>query len=41
MAKINLLPWRAEHREQRKREFLITNAAAFLLAVVIAGLIWL
>lgn len=41
MAKINLLPWRAELREQRKREFLITNAAAFLLAVVIAGLIWL
>jgi type IV pilus assembly protein PilN len=40
MAKINLLPWREELREQRKKEFIIIMAAVFLLAVVVAGLAW-
>lgn len=41
MAKINLLPWRAELREQRKKEFITINVAIFLLAVVCSGLIWM
>lgn len=41
MAKINLLPWRAELREQRKKEFVVTIGAVFLLAVVLAGLTWM
>jgi type IV pilus assembly protein PilN len=41
MAKINLLPWRAELREQRKKEFIVTIGAVFLLAVVTAGLTWM
>jgi type IV pilus assembly protein PilN len=34
MAKINLLPWRAERRERRKREFFAHLAIAFLAAIV-------
>lgn len=41
MAKINLLPWREELREQRKKEFLVTIGAMFMLAVVISGLTWM
>ena len=41
MAKINLLPWRAELREQRKKEFLIICAATFLLSLVMAGMVWM
>ncbi|MFZ3193581.1 MAG: PilN domain-containing protein [Moraxellaceae bacterium] len=41
MAKINLLPWRAELREQRKKEFITINIAIFLLAVVCSGLVWM
>lgn len=41
MAKINLLPWRAELREQRKKEFLVVCAATFLLSLVLAGMIWM
>ena len=41
MAKINLLPWRAELREQRKKEFITLNVAIFLLAVVCSGLVWM
>jgi type IV pilus assembly protein PilN len=41
MAKINLLPWRAELREQRKKEFITINVAIFLLAVVCSGLVWM
>ncbi|HEU0277309.1 MAG TPA: PilN domain-containing protein [Rhodanobacteraceae bacterium] len=40
MAKINLLPWRAERRERRKREFfaqLIIAAVAALVLVVLWG----
>lgn len=40
MAKINLLPWRAELREQRKKEFITLNVAIFLLAVVCGGIVW-
>ena len=41
MARINLLPWRAERREQRKREFFMQlgiAAAAAIAAVVLAVL---
>lgn len=41
MAQINLLPWRAALREERKKEFITINVAVFLLAVVVAGLIWI
>jgi len=41
MAKINLLPWRAELREQRKKEFITLNVAIFLLAAVCGGLVWM
>ncbi|MCI1728558.1 MAG: PilN domain-containing protein [Chiayiivirga sp.] len=35
MAKINLLPWRAERRKQRQKEFYTMLAGAALVAVVI------
>ncbi len=41
MAQINLLPWREAQREERKKEFLTINIAIFLLAAVLAGLIWM
>ncbi len=41
MVKINLLPWRAELRERRKREFLLVCGATFLLSLLLAGAIWL
>lgn len=34
MARINLLPWRAERRKQRQREFTIMVAAAAILGVL-------
>ena len=40
MAKINLLPWRAERRERRKREFftqLVTAAVAAIVVVLLWG----
>lgn len=40
MAKINLLPWREALREQRKKEFISICVAVFLLALVLAALIW-
>ena len=39
MARINLLPWRAERREQRRREFFMQLGAAALVAIVLVG-IW-
>lgn len=39
MAKINLLPWRAERREQLKKEFLIITAG-FAIAAVLIVLCW-
>ena len=39
MAKINLLPWRAERRKQRQQEFLTMLGAAAAAAIVISLLI--
>jgi type IV pilus assembly protein PilN len=36
MAKINLLPWRAERRKQRQKEFYSMLGAAAIVAIVIA-----
>ena len=38
MPKINLLPWRAEQRERRKKEFLVALAGTLVVA---AGVVWL
>ncbi|MEO6799667.1 MAG: PilN domain-containing protein [Rhodanobacter sp.] len=35
MAHVNLLPWRAERRKQREREFYMQLAAAFVIAVLV------
>jgi len=40
MAKINLLPWRAERRKQREREFYSMLGFAALAGVLLALLIW-
>ena len=40
MAKINLLPWRAERRKLREREFYMMLGAAAIAAVLVAGLWW-
>ncbi len=34
MAHINLLPWRAERRKQREREFFLQLGAAFVAALL-------
>lgn len=39
MAHVNLLPWRAERRKQREREFYMQLAAAFVVAVGVL-LLW-
>ena len=39
MARINLLPWRAERRKQRQKEFMTMLGAPAILAVVLAFLI--
>ena len=39
MARINLLPWRAERRTQRQKEFMTMLGASAILAVVLAFLI--
>jgi len=39
MAKINLLPWRAERRKQREREFYMMLGAAVVAAVLVV-LVW-
>jgi type IV pilus assembly protein PilN len=41
MARINLLPWRAERRKQRQQEFVTLLALSGFAAVVISALIWL
>jgi len=41
MARINLLPWRAERRQQRQREFYNWLAMAALAGVALSLLIWL
>ncbi|MBO9873848.1 MULTISPECIES: PilN domain-containing protein [Xanthomonas] len=40
MAKINLLPWRAERRKQREREFYSMLGLAAFAGALLAGLIW-
>ncbi len=41
MARINLLPWRAERRRQRKQQFNMMLGVAALAGLVLSGLIWL
>jgi type IV pilus assembly protein PilN len=41
MARINLLPWRAERRRQRQKEFMAMVGAAALGAVVLSFLIYM
>ena len=41
MAKINLLPWRDELREQRKKQFILFTAAIAMLGVVAVVMAWL
>lgn len=41
MARINLLPWRAERRKLRQKEFMAMLGAAALAAVVASFLIWM
>ena len=41
MAKINLLPWRAERRAQRQREFYAMLGIAAVAGVVLSFLLWL
>ena len=33
MPRINLLPWRAEQRQRRKKEFLVALAGSLIVAV--------
>lgn len=40
MAHVNLLPWRAERRKQREREFYLQLAAAFVVALGVL-LLWI
>ena len=40
MARINLLPWRAERRKQRQRDFYGMLGAAAVGGVLLTGLIW-
>jgi type IV pilus assembly protein PilN len=40
MAKINLLPWRAERRREREREFYMMLGVAALAAVAVLGIWW-
>ena len=40
MARINLLPWRAERRKAREREFYSMLGFAALAGVVLSALIW-
>ncbi len=41
MAKINLLPWREERREQRKKEFIAISTGVALLGIVLSALVWI
>lgn len=40
MAKINLLPWRDERREQRKKSFILVSIVSALMGVVVVFLAW-
>ena len=41
MARINLLPWRAERRRQRQKEFMAMLGVSAAAAVVVSFLIWM
>ena len=41
MARINLLPWRAERRRHRQKEFMAMLGASALAAVVVSFMIWM
>lgn len=41
MAKINLLPWREERREQRKKEFIAVSTGVAVLGMVLSALVWM
>lgn len=41
MARINLLPWRAERRRQRRQQFNMMLGAAALAGLLLSGLIWM
>lgn len=40
MARINLLPWRAERRKQRQRDFYAMLGAAAIGGLLLSLLIW-
>jgi len=40
MARINLLPWRAERRAQRQREFYVMLGAAAIAGLLLSFLLW-
>lgn len=40
MARINLLPWRAERRKQREKAFYATLFMAFLAGALVVGVVW-
>ena len=40
MAKINLLPWREELREKRKKQFVAVSAAVALVGALLVGAAW-
>jgi type IV pilus assembly protein PilN len=40
MAKINLLPWREELREKRKKQFVAVSSLVALIGVLFVGMIW-
>ena len=40
MAKINLLPWRDERREQRKKSFILVSIVSALMGVLVVFLAW-
>ena len=41
MARINLLPWRAERRRVRQKEFMAMLGASAVAAAVVSFLIWM
>lgn len=40
MARINLLPWRVERREQREREFYVMLGFSTLVGILVSALVW-
>lgn len=40
MTHINLLPWREQQREQKKRQFIVISVAVALFALLLLSLLW-